>query len=186
MHEFDADLAAIAGAQDREDFPHRCGLKTENAVDENGAVHVGFGEAVGRGVEFDVIAGLAQAERVELGFEMAANPVHADQHQRADGIEGGGTGVGGGGGCRSFRLRIRYGGRFIERGRAGGPGSPGGVGQDRFGLIVQSGEECREIWIHRIGGGYPFCVKLCDKLSIRPVHGCCDDVYAGHTEPILC
>ena len=88
--------------------------------------------------------------------------------------------------CRRPGLRVGSVGRFVEHGGAGGPGGAGGVGQDRFGLVVQGGEQGREIWIHRIGGGDPFCVKLRDELSVGAVHGGCDDIYASHSEPILC
>ena len=100
MHELDADRAAIAAAQDVEDFARGGDLEAEHVVDEDRAVHVGFGEAVGGGVELGMRARHLQAERVELGLEMAAHPVGADHHQRVQAVLGGGAelfGVGGGG-----------------------------------------------------------------------------------------
>ena len=63
-------------------------------IEEDLAVEVGFGEAVGADVEFFVVLGRLQPERIELGVEMAAHPVGADQHQRADRIAGGLVDVG--------------------------------------------------------------------------------------------
>ena len=51
------------------------------------AVHVRLGKAVGFRVELGAVAVIAQAQRVELGDEMPADAVGADQHQRAHGIE---------------------------------------------------------------------------------------------------
>ncbi len=76
-------------------------------------------------------------------------------------------------------------GRRLEGRRAGRPGGAGSVGQDRFGLIVEGGEQSGEIAIHRMRVGDPFCVKLGDELCIRAVHGSCDDVYTGHSKLIL-
>ena len=53
------------------------------------AVEIGLGEAVGAVVELGMIAALFEAERVEIGFEMAAHPVGADQLQRPDRVDRG-------------------------------------------------------------------------------------------------
>ena len=49
-------------------------------------VHVGFGEAVGLRIELCCVLLRLEPERVELGVEMAAHAVGADQHQRVDRI----------------------------------------------------------------------------------------------------
>ena len=91
VHELDADRAAIGLAQDLHDLPQGRGFAAEHVVDEDRPVHVGFGEAVGFRVELGVRGGDLQAERVEPGFEVAAHAVGADQHQRAQGRDGGGA-----------------------------------------------------------------------------------------------
>jgi hypothetical protein len=45
-----------------------------------------FAEAVGARIELFAVARRLDAERIELGVEMAAHAVGADQHQRADRI----------------------------------------------------------------------------------------------------
>ena len=55
-------------------------------IEEDLAVEIGFGEAVGARIEFFAVARRLDAERIELGVEMAAHAVGADQHQRAHGI----------------------------------------------------------------------------------------------------
>ena len=52
------------------------------------AVVVGFLEAVGRGMQLLVVSLRLEAERVEIGVEMAAHAVGADHHQRAHRVAG--------------------------------------------------------------------------------------------------
>ena len=69
----------------------RRGFAAEHVVDEDRLVHVGFGEAVGRRIEFGVRGRDLQTERVELGLEVAAHAIGADQHQRAQRRDDGGA-----------------------------------------------------------------------------------------------
>jgi hypothetical protein len=55
-------------------------------VEENLAVEVRLGEAVGARIELLVILLRLEAERIEIGVKVAAHPVGADQHQGADRI----------------------------------------------------------------------------------------------------
>ena len=55
-------------------------------IEEDLAVEIGLGEAVGARIEFLAIARRLDAERIELGVEMAAHAVGPDQHQGADRI----------------------------------------------------------------------------------------------------
>ena len=89
MHELDADLSAIGGAHGADDLVERRRLVAEHAVDENRPVHVGFAEPVGQGVELRMGDLRRQAEGVEIGFQMAAYPIGANQHERPDRIERG-------------------------------------------------------------------------------------------------
>ena len=62
----------------------RGALAAEQIVDKDLAVEIGLGKAVAAVVELGVVPALVEAERVEIGFEMAAHPVGADQLQGAD------------------------------------------------------------------------------------------------------
>ena len=89
VHVLQREGAAIGAAHDVEDLAHGCDLKAQNIVDEDRAIHVGFGEAVGFRVELRPVGLIAQAKRVEIGDQVATDAVGADQHQRAHGIEHG-------------------------------------------------------------------------------------------------
>ncbi len=80
MHVLDADMAAIGALQDVEHLAQRAEFEAERAADIDGAVVIGFGEAVGLGLELGVLAARDELERVELGDEVTASPVVADQH----------------------------------------------------------------------------------------------------------
>ena len=83
VHELDADLAAIGLAQALHDLAQRRGFtQRQRAEYQDRAVPVGFAEAVGRGIEFAMRRLAHETERVEVGLEMAADAVGADQHQR--------------------------------------------------------------------------------------------------------
>ena len=88
MDEFEADRPAIGPPQDREHFAHGRVFEPEHVIDEDLAVVVGLLEAVGRGMELLVVPLRLEAERIEIGVEMAAHAVGADHHQRAHGIAG--------------------------------------------------------------------------------------------------
>ena len=57
-------------------------------VEEYLAIEVALDEAVGTRIELFAVARRFDAERIEVGVEVAAHPVGADQHQRAHGIAG--------------------------------------------------------------------------------------------------
>ncbi len=86
VHELVADRAAIGAAQDGQHFRDRREFEPEHAVDEDLAGVIGLGEAEMRGVQRLVLAPGLQAERVEIGVEMAAHAIGADHHDGADGI----------------------------------------------------------------------------------------------------
>ena len=86
VHELDAERLAIGAAQDGDDLAHRREFEAEHLVEENLAVEIGFGEAVGARIELLLVRLRLEAERIELGVEMAAHAVGADQHQRVDRI----------------------------------------------------------------------------------------------------
>src|ERR1700761_6536931 len=86
VHELDAERLAVGAFADRDDLAQRAVFEAQHVIEENLAVEIGLGEAVGARVELFAIARRLDAERIELGVEMAAHAVGADQHQRADGI----------------------------------------------------------------------------------------------------
>src|SRR5712691_487559 len=96
VHELDAERLAIGAAQDGEDLAQRAELEAEHLVEEDLAVQVGVAEAVGARIEVLLVVARLEAERIEIGVEMPARPVGADQHQRMDRIARGLLHLGGG------------------------------------------------------------------------------------------
>ena len=84
VHELDAERLAVGALTDRDDLAQRGEFEPEHVVEENLAVEVGFGEAVGARIELLVVLARLEAERIEIGVEVAADAIGADQHQRAD------------------------------------------------------------------------------------------------------
>ena len=87
VHELQRKGAAIGALHQIDDLAHRRDLKAEDVVDEDRPVHVGGGEAVAFGVQLAMVGHLAHPERVEIGVKVAADPVGADQHDRADAVQ---------------------------------------------------------------------------------------------------
>jgi hypothetical protein len=86
VHELDAERLAVGAAQDGDDLAQRAELQAQHMIEEDAAVEVGVGKAVGARIELLVVARRLEPERVEAGVQVAAGAVGADQHQRADGI----------------------------------------------------------------------------------------------------
>ena len=86
VHELHADVPAVGAAHDAQDLPHRRRLEAEHAVDEDRAVEVGVGEAVGLRLQLAMHLAVGEAERVEVGGQMAHDAIGADEHQGADRI----------------------------------------------------------------------------------------------------
>ena len=89
VHELDADVPAVGAAQDLQDLADGRHLEPQHLVDEDRAVEVGLREAVGLGSQLLVDLALGEAERIEVGGQMAHHAIGADQHQRADAVLGG-------------------------------------------------------------------------------------------------
>ena len=58
-------------------------FEAEHVVEEDLAVAVGLREAVMGGMQLLGVAARLEIERIEIGVEMAAHPVGADQHEGA-------------------------------------------------------------------------------------------------------
>ena len=91
MHIFQADIAAVILPQDRHQFADGRILQTERTAEVDLLVEVGqtmiFRRQVGR------LVTLGQAQRIEIGGQMPAHPIGADQHHGADAVFGGGGDV---------------------------------------------------------------------------------------------
>ena len=83
VHELDAERLAIGALADRDDLAQVAVFEAKHVIEEDLAVEVGFREAVGARIELLAVARRLDAERIELGMEMTAHAVGADQHQRA-------------------------------------------------------------------------------------------------------
>ena len=70
----------------RNDLAHRCRFEAHDAIDEDRAVEIGFGEAVGFRHQLAMDAAVSETERIEVRCQMADDAIGADQHQRADRI----------------------------------------------------------------------------------------------------
>src|SRR5262245_19828568 len=81
VHELDAERLAIGAAKDCENFAQRAEFEAEHAVEKDLAVVVRFGEAVGARIEILLVMVRLEAERVEIGVEVPARAVGANQHQ---------------------------------------------------------------------------------------------------------
>src|SRR6478735_1368404 len=86
VHELDAERLAVGALADRDDLAQRAVFKAEHVIEEDLAVEIGVGEAVGARIQFFAVLLRLDAERIELGVEMAAHAIGADQHQRAHGV----------------------------------------------------------------------------------------------------
>ncbi|OWK18647.1 hypothetical protein AJ88_00180 [Mesorhizobium amorphae CCBAU 01583] len=84
VHELDAERRAIGAGQDLQHLPDSAEFKPEHIVEEDRPVVVGGDEAVIlRRQLVIVLERLGDAERVEIGVQMAAHAVGADHHDGA-------------------------------------------------------------------------------------------------------
>ena len=189
VHVLQRKGAAVGAAHDVDDLAHRRHLQTQHVVDENRAVHVGVGKAVGLGIKLGVRGLIAHPQRVQIGHKMAPDPVGADDHQGANAVENGALdliigqfdlGLGGFG--RDLLARFfRFFRRPFPRQRGGhlvtGNGRPilarprgtlrlggGGVG------ITERFEEVGPCRINRRGVAGVLGVKLLQIFRVVPLH----------------
>ena len=140
-------LPAIGRLQGGEDLRERRRGETEQPVDEDRPVVIGFGEAIGLGIEIGMIGPVGQAERVEIGDHVTARAIGANEIHGAHRIEGGLMDLFGQGGDGVAVPRAAHGGggRGVTiddegRGRPS-PGRPFELLLHRGGLVAQLGEE---------------------------------------------
>ena len=188
VHELDAQRLAIGAAQDGDDLAHGSEFEAEHLVEEYPAIEIGFLKAIRARVEFFFVFFRLEAERIELGMEMAAHAVGADQHQRVDGIARGLLHLGRGN-LDAFALCL--GGDFlaqplfgfrplpVERGhqiavRAQRPIRffPGGAARsfsDVGAVVFQAGEKLPPFGIDRGGVALEFGVEVFDVGGVAAV-----------------
>ena len=106
VQKFDAERLAIGAPQDADDLADRAEFEAEHLVEEDPAVEIGFAEAVAARIEFLLVLRRFEAERIEIGVEMPARTIGADQHQRPHRIAGRPFDIGGGK-LDASRLRLR-------------------------------------------------------------------------------
>src|SRR5437660_7959989 len=75
VHELDAERLAVGTLADGHDLAQSAVFEPEHVIEEDLAVEIGFGEAVGARIELLAVARGFDAERVEVGVEMAAHAV---------------------------------------------------------------------------------------------------------------
>jgi len=119
VHVLKADIAAVIAAQDRHDFAHAGLFQAQIAAQKYRTVHIGFGKAMifRRQVGGQIL--LRQAQRIEIGGQMPAHAIGADEQHRADRIVGSARDIGAGrrrgrGGCRAATRGL---GRRLHLGR---------------------------------------------------------------------
>ena len=94
VHVFHADLAAVGLAQAVQIWRRvAASPRPSEPKIRIGTLPVGLAEAVGRGIELAMRRLAHQAQRIEVGFEMAADAVGADQQERPRRVPGGGADV---------------------------------------------------------------------------------------------
>ena len=82
VQKFDAERLAIGAPQDGDDLADGAEFEPEHLVEKDRTVEIGFAEAVGARIELLFVLDRLEPERIEIGVEMAARPIGADQHQR--------------------------------------------------------------------------------------------------------
>ncbi len=82
VHELDPERLAVGALEDRQHLAQGAELEAEHVVEEDRPVEIGIGESVAAGIELLGVLARLEAERIEIGMEMAA---HADRHGSASG-----------------------------------------------------------------------------------------------------
>jgi hypothetical protein len=177
VHVFDADAAAVGVDEAIENLLQRRRLaEAQDAVDEDRLIEIGFGEAIALVVEILVIGAFGDAERIEIGDQVPARAVGADQHERADRGQRRRAELLG----RSAALHgaIAFGLRFRRRYHAVGadharrlrrPGRAGQFGQRRALVLAEPREERAPARIDRAGIAQEPLIELRDEDRVARI-----------------
>ena len=88
VHELVADGPAVGLPQHVDDLTERRGLQAQHVVDEDRPVQIAVGEAVRFRIELGMVFPGFEGEGIEIGQEMPADAIGADQHQGPHGVQG--------------------------------------------------------------------------------------------------
>ena len=204
VHEFDAERLAVGALADRDDLAQAGVFEAEHVIEEDLAVEIAVDEAVGARIEFLAVARRFDAERIELGVEMAAHAVGPDQHQRAHriarrlmdvagryldalGLRLGGE-LGADGLLDLHPVAVERGGQVVlwrKRPVVAAPGGAFGVLADVGGGVFQALEELLPLGVDRAGILFKAGVEIVDiggigALQKRREGKCCIRVLARH------
>ena len=174
--------------KDGEDLAQRAEFEPEHLVEKDRAVHVGVGETVGARIEVLLVMVRLEAERVEIGVEMPARAVGADQHQGVDRIARGLLDLGGGKfDARGLgaRLHLVADRPFdlvpiaVERGNEFAarrlrpvrprPRRPAGALEHIGAIILQALEECLPLGVDRLGVVLVAGMEVLDIVGIAAI-----------------
>jgi hypothetical protein len=127
-------------------------LRISRRVDEDRPVQILGLEAVGRGIELRMGLDGLEAERVQVGLQVAAHPVGPDHHQRPDRIQSGRADVL----CGDVPVADHAGGHGLGTAAVSGQVRTTArpaveAGQQGPGLVVQIGEKAAPERIDRLG-----------------------------------
>ncbi len=188
VHELDAERRAVGSSEDFQHLGDGGEFQPEHMVEEDPAAPVGLGETVGGGIELTLLGQNLQAERIEVGVEMAAHAIGADHHQGAHRIARrlGDRAVAdldaaaGDAGLYLLAERRLQSGPVAVHGRdqfavhhrrpvGTLPRRPAGTGDGRVSRVFQTFEEAAPFAIHGIGIGRVACLKLFNVRRVRAV-----------------
>ncbi len=188
VHEFHTQGVAVGAFQDIGDLADGGLFEAQHLVEENRAVKVGPAEAIGGGLEFRLGRALGQAQRIEIGGEVATHAEGADHHQGAHRIHGGlAHFINGkpGACCFALGLNLAANGFFHRRPIAikGGdeiarrrqrpiftsPGRTGNLLPGGGRVIVQAGKKLPPVGIHGGGVFQIFGIEPLNELGIAAI-----------------
>ncbi|MNU80537.1 hypothetical protein D3C71_701700 [compost metagenome] len=193
MHEFDADRRAIGALEDRDHLANGRVFHAQNVVDEDLAIVIALFEAVGLRRQFVVVLDRAcDAERIELGVQVAAHAIGADHHDGAHAVAARLMNVGfvdgcalGGSSSFSLCLHLGFDCLFHYRPVAVESGNKVATGCDRpvrtlpgsalrcllhvFGAVGEGLEEGLPFFRNRIRIGFVIGIKLFDIDGVRAI-----------------
>src|SRR6516162_1109914 len=96
VEEFHAERLTISPAQNGDDLMDSAEFKPQHIVEKNPAVEVGLAEAIRARIKLLFVLRRFEPERIEIGMEVPARPISADEHQGPDRIAGGALDLDGG------------------------------------------------------------------------------------------
>ena len=173
------------------DFAQRRGLAAEHVVDEDRLVEVVVGETIGARIELGVRPGNLQPERIEPRLQMAAHPVGADQHQRAQRGDGGGADLLAG--QRGAARHVRRDAAWVTAGRTsssnsgwrGAQEAPVASSSTARASSFSAPNSSAKVGSTEAGIGRPARILFAQERRVRATERRCQDVNASHPSGFL-